>query len=92
MVAKAHRGIDTMAFDLDEHMGPGVANKRVTKKDVVPNLVSELLAKLKEKLSELGDTAEDASRRQDFMSAAGRLESLSNHIRSWLRQEEEYYG
>ncbi len=91
MVAKAHRGIDTMAFDLDEHMGPGVANKRVTKKDVVPNLVSELLAKLKEKLSELGDTAEDASRRQDFMSAAGRLESLSNHIRSWLRQEEEDY-
>ncbi|MEM7473372.1 MAG: helicase C-terminal domain-containing protein [Planctomycetota bacterium] len=91
LVDKAHKRIDTMVFDLDEYMGPTSANKRVLEKEVVPNLLSEVLAQIHEKLTELADTSEDASRRQDLMSAAGRLDSLSSNVRSWLKQDDGDY-
>lgn len=91
MVSRAHTAMDQMVFDLDARMKGEVANERVREKGLVPNPVSERLMQIVEKLNELGDTAEDASRRQDLLSAATRLESLSGDIKAWLQQSDEDY-
>lgn len=87
-VNKAHTLIDQFAFDLDEQMGPNVGSLRVRKPNLVPNPVSDVLDEIRGQLSRMANNAEDASRRQDFESAAGRLETLANDIRAWLRQSD----
>ncbi len=88
-VNQAHSFMDQMAFDLDQWMkGDGASNKRVREPNVVPNLLSDILAELSSKLTRMADAAEDASRRQDLMSAANRLEALSGDLRAWLGQND----
>ncbi|MEM8733783.1 MAG: helicase C-terminal domain-containing protein, partial [Planctomycetota bacterium] len=89
LVQKTHLQVDQLAFDLDQFMGESKANLRVRKTNVVPNLVSDLLDEIREHLSRMSDAAEDASKRQDFVSASGRLEALAGDIRAWLKQTVE---
>lgn len=89
LVNKAQLMVDQMTFDLDEHMGPNVSNIRVTKPNIIPNPLSELLDEIRERLSNLADASESASRRQDFESASKRIETLAGDVRAWLRQTDE---
>ena len=89
LVGKAHVQIDQMAFDLDQFMGEGRPNLRVQKTNVVPNSISDVLDEIREHLTKMSDAAEDASRRQDLMSASGRLESLAGDVRAWLKHSLE---
>lgn len=89
-VSKAHLMVDQLVFDLDQWMGKEAASaRRVREKSVVPNLLSELLDALASRLKRMSDDALDPSRRQDLVSSAGRLESLSSDLRSWLSQSDE---
>lgn len=89
-VTRAHTMISEMAFDLDNWMGKGERSAvRVREKNIVPDLVGDLLNEIASKLKMLSDQASDASRRQDLVSASGRLESLAAGIRKWLSQDDE---
>lgn len=89
-VSRAHTLIDQMVFDLDQWMGKGnAANRRVREVHIIPNLLSGHLDELSKQLSRLSDNAADASKRQEFMSAASRLESLARDLRSWLGQTDD---
>lgn len=89
LVNRAHTLMDQLAFDLDQCMNRDEPHCRVRESGIAPNLISDVLDEIRGHLSRRADQAEDASRRQDLSSAAGRLESLANHIRAWLRQSEE---
>lgn len=89
-VQKAHTAIDQLVFDLDTWMGQDpVAARRVRTKQIAPNPISEKLDELSGQLNRLSDNASDASRRQDLLSAAGRLEFLSGDTKSWLGQSDD---
>lgn len=89
-VQKAHTMVDQMVFDLDEWMGKDGRNaRRVQQKHIIPNLLSDILDELSKKLTQLADSADDASRRQDLTSAAGRLETLAGDTRAWLGQADD---
>ncbi len=89
-VNAAHYKLDQLVFDLDEWMGKDAgAARRVRCKDIVPDLLSEPLEALAKTLLQLSDQAEDASRRQDFIAAGKRLESLANDFKLWLRQTDD---
>ena len=89
-VTRAHTLIAQMAFDLDNWIGKGDrAAVRVREKNIVPDLVGDLLNEISTKLKILSDQASDASRRQDLISASGRLESLASSVRKWLSQDDE---
>ncbi len=89
-VTDAHYQVDQMVFDLDAWIGKdGGSTKRVRTPRIVPNLLYDNLLGLAKQLFSFADNAEDASRRQDLMSAAKRLESLANDTRSWLEQSAE---
>lgn len=89
-VSDAHYKLDQLVFDLDEWMGKDAgAARRVRSKNIVPDLLSQPLDVLAHTLHQLSDNAEDASRRQDFIAAGKRLESLSNDLKMWLRQTDE---
>ncbi|MFK7735890.1 MAG: ATP-dependent DNA helicase [Pirellulaceae bacterium] len=89
LVGKAHVLIDQMAFDLDQFMGEGRPNLRIQSTNVVPNSISDVLDEIRDHLTKMSDAAEDASRRQDLMSASGRLESLAGDVRAWLKHSLE---
>ncbi len=85
-VHSAHTMIDQMVFDLDNWMGRDRDTKRVHEPRIVTNLLSEILHELGGALLKIADNSEDASQRQDLMSAASRLESLSGDARAWMEQ------
>lgn len=89
-VNQAHHQIDQMVFDLDTWMGRDTGTtRRVRARLEIPNLLSDCLNALSGALLKLSDNAQDASRRQDLMSAGGRLQSLSADTKSWLAQSDE---
>ncbi|MCA9131562.1 MAG: DEAD/DEAH box helicase [Planctomycetales bacterium] len=89
-VNAAHTMLDQLVFDLDEWMGKdGSSTRRVREPHCVPNLLSEKLEVLGKHLLHLADQAADASRRQDFLSAGNRLESLAADTRSWIQQSDD---
>ncbi len=89
-VNAAHYKLDQLVFDLDEWMGKdGGATRRVRSKNIVPNLLSEPLEELSGTLIQLSDKAEDASRRQDYIAAGKRLETLSSDLKMWLQQADD---
>ena len=85
-VHSAHTMIDQMVFDLDNWMGRDRDTKRVHEPRIVTNLLSEILHELGGALLKIADNSEDASQRQDLMSAASRLEALSGDARAWVEQ------
>jgi ATP-dependent DNA helicase DinG len=85
-VQRAHVMIDQMVFDLDSWMGRDRDTKRVHEPRIVTNLLSDILHELGGALLKIADNAEDASQRQDLMSAGSRLESLSGDARAWMEQ------
>ncbi len=89
LVQRAHQASDQLAFDLDQSMPSAASNQRIRQSNLVPNPISEILAQIAAKLDALGDSAEDASRRQDFVSAHQRLMALSGNIRAWLEQADD---
>ncbi len=90
VVQKAHTAIDQLVFDLDTWMGKDqTAARRVRTKQIVPNAISEILDQLGGQLTKMSDHATDASRRQDLLSAASRLEHLSGDTKAWLAQSDE---
>ncbi|MCA9128772.1 MAG: helicase [Planctomycetales bacterium] len=88
-VNRVHMLVDQLVFDLDEWMTREGTAKRVREKGIVPNLLSDPLLELSKKLSNLADNASDASRRQDLLSAASRLEGLGLNLRAWLNQTDD---
>ncbi|MCA9157063.1 MAG: helicase [Planctomycetales bacterium] len=89
-VNQAHHQIDQMVFDLDTWMGRDAGmTRRVRCRLEIPNLLSDRLEALSGSLLKLSDNAQDASRRQDLVSAGNRLQSLSSNTRSWLAQSDE---
>lgn len=89
-VSRAHTMLDQMVFDLDNWMGKGERQAvRVREKHIVPNLIGEILDELASRLTRMSDDAPDPSRRQDLMSSAKRLETLSSDLRAWLAQSDE---
>ncbi|GAB5402546.1 MAG: helicase C-terminal domain-containing protein [Aureliella sp.] len=90
VVQKAHTAIDQLVFDLNTWMGKDqTAARRVRTKKIVPNAISEILDQLSGQLTKMSDHATDASRRQDLLSAASRLEHLSGDTKAWLSQSDE---
>ena len=90
MVQKAHMLIDQLVFDLNEWMGKDDrTSRRVRQKQIVPNLLSDVLAALSKRLEHMSDNAQDAARRQDMTSAAKRLESLALDAQAWLEQSDD---
>ncbi len=89
-VTQAHYHIDQLVFDLDNWMGSEqAAARRVRSPLKIPNLLSDGLEQLALALLQMSDNASDASRRQDLISAATRLQSLSGDLKSWLAQADE---
>lgn len=85
-VASAHTMIDQMVFDLDTWMGKDRDTKRVHQPRIVTNLLSDVLHDLGGALLKMADNADDASLKQDLMSAGNRLESLCGDARAWVEQ------
>ncbi len=85
-VGRAHTMIDQMVFDLDTWMGKERDTKRVHEPRIVTNLLSDVLHELGGALLKMADNSEDASQRQDLMSAGNRLESLCGDARAWVEQ------
>ncbi|MCC7337064.1 MAG: helicase [Pirellulaceae bacterium] len=89
-VNQAHNQIDQMVFDLDTWMGRDAGmTRRVRCRLEIPNLLSDCLEALSGSLLKLSDKAQDASRRQDLVSAGNRLLSLSANTKSWLAQSDK---
>ncbi len=89
-VTQTHTMLDQMVFDLDAWMGKEPSStRRVREARIVPNLLSDHLNALAGQLAKLSDSAPDASRRQDYISAGKRLETLAGDIKSWLEQTDE---
>lgn len=85
-----HRLIDQLVFDLDAWMRTDRGSAvRVLKPNIAPNPLSQVLMELAAELIRLSDSSEDASRRQDLLSAAKRLESLAIDLKAWLSQSDE---
>jgi ATP-dependent DNA helicase DinG len=85
-VQRAHTMIDQMVFDLDTWMGKERDTKRVHQPRIVTNLLSDILHELGGTLLKMADNSDDASQRQDLMSAGNRLESLCGDARAWVEQ------
>ncbi len=90
-VQRAHTMIDQMIFDLDNWMGRDRDTKRVNAPRIVTNLLSDILHELGGALLKMADNSEDASQRQDLMSAGNRLEALCGDARAWIEQTESDY-
>lgn len=88
-VNRAHTLIDQMVFDLDQWMGPEGSTRRVESRSIVPDLLTDIFKELSGGLTRMSDNATDASRRQDFLSVAGRLDALANNLAAWLGQTAE---
>ena len=85
-VQRAHTMIDQMIFDLDNWMGRDRDTKRVNEPRIVTNLLSDILHELGGALLKIADNSDDASQRQDLMSAGNRLEALCGNARAWVEQ------
>jgi ATP-dependent DNA helicase DinG len=85
-VQRAHLMIDQLVFDLDTWMGKERDTKRVHQPRIVTNLLSDVLHELGGALLKMADNSDDASQRQDLMSAGNRLESLCGDARAWMEQ------
>lgn len=89
-VKKSHVAIDQMVFDLDGWMGADAgAARRVRTPGIIPNPLSDKLAALSKRLSNMADNYSDASRRQDLISAATRLETLGGDCKAWIGQTDD---
>ncbi len=88
-VQRAHTMSDQMVFDLDTWMGKDRDTKRVHNPRIVTNLLSDILHELGSSLLKMADNSDDASQRQDLMSAGNRLESLCGDARAWIEQTDE---
>ncbi len=89
LVARAHHLVDQLVFDLDNWMGQGTHSSRVRASGIVPNVLSPALDEIRSLVSRMADSAEDASRRQELLGTADRLESLSRSVDAWLKQSDE---
>jgi ATP-dependent DNA helicase DinG len=85
-VQRAHLMIDQLVFDLDTWMGKDRDTRRVHQPRVVTNLLSDILHELGGALLKMADNSDDASQRQDLMSAGNRLEALCGDARAWMEQ------
>ena len=62
---------------------------RVKTNGIVTNTLSPALDKLSQLVRQFGENMKDATEKQDFISSADRLTSLSTHIEAWRLQEME---
>ena len=85
-VQRAHVMNDQLVFDLDTWMGKERDTRRVHQPRIVTNLLSDMLHELGGALLKMADNTDDASQRQDLMSAGNRLESLCGDARAWMEQ------
>jgi ATP-dependent DNA helicase DinG len=85
-VQRAHLMIDQLVFDLDTWMGKDRDTRRVHQPRIVTNLLSDILHELGGALLKMADNSDDASQRQDLMSAGNRLEALCGDARAWMEQ------
>ncbi len=67
--------------------GPSRGNGRVRQAEIVPNPLSEGLEKLAKMTRQAGEKLTSGEQRQDFTSAAARLEALAGQIQNWLSQQ-----
>ncbi len=88
-VNTAHTAIDQLVFDLDQRMDEKASALRIREKSIVPNPLSDVLLDLAKSLDKRADLSDDASRRQDLMSASQRLEALANDTKAWLNQSDD---
>lgn len=89
-VTQAHYQIDQLVFDLDNWMGKDQTSARRVRSPLnIPNLLSDRLEVLASVLLKMSDNAQDASRRQDLISAGTRLQAISGDLKSWLAQSDE---
>jgi ATP-dependent DNA helicase DinG len=66
----------------------GPANGRVEQVQIVPNRLSEGLAKLARMVGAAGDAVNNKEQQQDFASAKNRLSSLAAEIEGWRNQSQ----
>ena len=89
-VTQAHYQIDQLVFDLDNWMGKDQTSARRVRSPLnIPNLLSDRLEVLASVLLKMSDNAQDASRRQDLISAGTRLQAISGDLKSWLAQSDD---
>lgn len=88
-VERCHTLCDQMVYDLDQWMGTESVNKRVHQPRIISNLIYDPLKELSVQLDQFADAAEDASKRQDLMSASDRLKSLADNFQAWVNQADE---
>jgi ATP-dependent DNA helicase DinG len=69
---------------LDEQAG---SNGRVSRPDIVPNLLSPALERLSRMVREKGKKFKEEREKFDFTSAADRLAGLASEIELWIKQE-----
>jgi ATP-dependent DNA helicase DinG len=90
LVERAHEMVDGLIFDLDSWIGgDGVRAVRVREKNIAPNPLSDALLELAGRLGDLSNDSEDASRRQELISASTRLQTLGHSTRAWLGQQHD---
>jgi ATP-dependent DNA helicase DinG len=75
----------TIALE-DWHHRQSSSNGRVKKSNIVDNSLSSALSDLALKIRDHAEKLEDASQRQDFLSADMRLMLLAGEIDQWLKQ------
>ncbi|HZZ28150.1 MAG TPA: helicase C-terminal domain-containing protein [Pirellulales bacterium] len=77
---------DDFFHDVDQWLDDG-ANGRVTKPDIVPNLLSPALDKLSRLVRQHGEKFKDDKERFDFNSVAERLRGIAAEIETWIKQD-----
>jgi ATP-dependent DNA helicase DinG len=79
---------DDFFHDINQWLDDGAgANGRVTKPDIVPNLLSPALDKLSRMVRRDGEKFKEDKERFDFIAAADRLRALASEIDIWIKQE-----
>ncbi|MDO5309500.1 MAG: helicase C-terminal domain-containing protein [Planctomycetia bacterium] len=71
---------------IDEHPG---TNGRIFDKNIVPNSLGEGLSMLFRALRRACDALEDPDRRQEYIAARSRVESMASALEDWLGQRAE---
>ncbi|GIW97168.1 MAG: helicase [Pirellulaceae bacterium] len=89
LVAQAHHLVDQLVFDLDAWMGKEWQTRRVREKEIVPNLLSPVFDQIRDVVNRMADHSEDASRRQELLGIASRLDALSRGVGAWLRHQDD---
>ncbi|RMF44841.1 MAG: helicase [Planctomycetota bacterium] len=89
LVSRAHHLVDQLVFDLDAWMGTEPHTRRVREPEIVPNMLSPTLDQIRSLVENMADASEDASRRQELLGTASRLEALSGNLNAWFKQADD---